>query len=139
MGGAGADQLGHISIHALREEGDLSSWPSVQPMWQFLSTPSARRATAGALNLVAHDLISIHAPPRGGRPWRLNPKTAGERFLSTPSARRATARRRAGGRGFAISIHALREEGDIPCLLSVKIFTRFLSTPSARRATLCEL
>ena len=61
MGGAGADQLGHISIHALREEGDLSSWPSVQPMWQFLSTPSARRATAGALNLVAHDLISIHA------------------------------------------------------------------------------
>ena len=35
-----------ISIHALREEGDCSAKPSVHPGHQFLSTPSARRATA---------------------------------------------------------------------------------------------
>ena len=38
-----------ISIHALREEGDLSP-PSVMLMvGEFLSTPSARRATAAVL------------------------------------------------------------------------------------------
>ena len=35
-----------ISIHALREEGDPPSRRPVQILWIFLSTPSARRATA---------------------------------------------------------------------------------------------
>ena len=35
-----------ISIHALREEGDSSRWSFWVPCWIFLSTPSARRATA---------------------------------------------------------------------------------------------
>ena len=34
-----------ISIHALREEGDISSRPLMIPNNKFLSTPSARRAT----------------------------------------------------------------------------------------------
>ena len=34
-----------ISIHALREEGDLLTWRSWACLWRFLSTPSARRAT----------------------------------------------------------------------------------------------
>ena len=34
-----------ISIHALREEGDLSIMGSGQGAKKFLSTPSARRAT----------------------------------------------------------------------------------------------
>ena len=34
-----------ISIHALREEGDACSYCWVQCQRQFLSTPSARRAT----------------------------------------------------------------------------------------------
>ena len=35
----------NISIHALREEGDRCPLPPVQHENQFLSTPSARRAT----------------------------------------------------------------------------------------------
>ena len=56
---------------------------------EFLSTPSARRATS-AVNSTRHT----------------------DRFLSTPSARRATYQPIVG-KGFKnISIHALREEGD---------------------------
>ena len=81
--------LCNISIHALREEGDQI--PNIRHFRRskFLSTPSARRATSDG-NLSGYIL----------------------EFLSTPSARRATAavarRQPAGG----ISIHALREEGD---------------------------
>ena len=114
------DQKGHterrrqaISIHALREEGDLREPPPQTAPSQFLSTPSARRATAvhGPEDLV--DTISIHAlreegdsvtsasatrtadfyprPPRGGRPSpNRGPSEANDQFLSTPSARRAT-------------------------------------------------
>ena len=56
----------------------------------FLSTPSARRATCGALR-------------RG---------LAAALFLSTPSARRATLGANGKPRPWKISIHALREEGD---------------------------
>ena len=35
-----------ISIHALREEGDLRSEALTMPTQKFLSTPSARRATS---------------------------------------------------------------------------------------------
>ena len=101
---------------------------------QFLSTPSARRATRSTSSL-----------------------SGTSRFLSTPSARRAT---RLCGRGRNhgdisihalreegdlfykdgevsaewISIHALREEGDVH-FCPENVFLRFLSTPSARRAT----
>ena len=56
---------------------------------QFLSTPSARRATC--------------QPRPGSRP---------DQFLSTPSARRATALVVADAGDVPISIHALCEEGD---------------------------
>ena len=79
----------HISIHALREEGDAGPRPHNRQDCLFLSTPSARRATAYQ---------------RGGM------KAA--QFLSTPSARRATARRKWQTAKLSISIHALREEGD---------------------------
>ena len=167
-----------ISIHALREEGDqvLPVYSSDRGYFyprpprggrqcnhskgntakQFLSTPSARRATVSVVDL---------------------DETA--EFLSTPSARRATwlsslsarrwrisihALREEGDKRVSpdappdcISIHALREEGDI-LILRVGLFffyfyprpprggrltaitrrcsmARFLSTPSARRAT----
>ena len=58
---------------------------------QFLSTPSARRAT--------------------GTPEMLDELG---KFLSTPSARRATKRWSMTGGSSFISIHALREEGDAP-------------------------
>ena len=57
-----------ISIHALREEGDLMPLALVALASLFLSTPSARRAT----------VIRFAA-------------SSGVVFLSTPSARRATA------------------------------------------------
>ena len=56
-----------ISIHALREEGDLSPCAALLLRLEFLSTPSARRATK-----------------------RSGSTAATKRFLSTPSARRAT-------------------------------------------------
>ena len=79
-----------ISIHALREEGDREQAAKLIRDALFLSTPSARRATAPVI------FVNV-----------LDPK-----FLSTPSARRATDLVRLSGRGWFISIHALREEGD---------------------------
>ena len=50
-----------ISIHALREEGDLSGQNAPIMQGLFLSTPSARRAT-NYLNKFSRPLeISIHA------------------------------------------------------------------------------
>ena len=44
-----------ISIHALREEGDTGTKLTVQCLSEFLSTPSARRATVGVvLDSLAH-------------------------------------------------------------------------------------
>ena len=57
-----------ISIHALREEGDNSYYVSCDYGTQFLSTPSARRATFARRNAKRYEIV----------------------FLSTPSARRAT-------------------------------------------------
>ena len=45
-GAAPADGRQNISIHALREEGDGISRPAGKLFHLFLSTPSARRATA---------------------------------------------------------------------------------------------
>ena len=57
-----------ISIHALREEGDDYRLVRLAKFDEFLSTPSARRATAPPSLLLSASRI----------------------FLSTPSARRAT-------------------------------------------------
>ena len=101
-----------ISIHALREEGDPTSPCGTAPSsdfyprpprggrrvdillrrihLQFLSTPSARRATKCGRTSLLYCNISIHALREEGDP----PSVAGFRamflFLSTPSARRAT-------------------------------------------------
>ena len=51
----------HISIHALREEGD-ALFPVLFDFYvQFLSTPSARRATRCLLGATPRYAISIHA------------------------------------------------------------------------------
>ena len=125
-----------ISIHALREEGDPCAGPRCLTIKQFLSTPSARRATRHPVQQNQEHLqISIHAlreegdslwflspqvshhfyprPPRGGRQGDKIRAAARTVFLSTPSARRATGVDVYTGQGTAISIHALREEGDL--------------------------
>ena len=124
---------------------------------QFLSTPSARRATLVLHGADVVQPISIHALREEGDksasvkpPWPIL-------FLSTPSARRATGQECAGTDRQRISIHALREEGDAWAMWSSQqqndFYPRpprggrqvlpadtakinlFLSTPSARRAT----
>ena len=79
---------------------------------RFLSTPSARRATACEFLVVLLHL-----------------------FLSTPSARRATRKKAFANDIEMISIHALREEGDLSGQSGASVSIVFLSTPSARRAT----
>ena len=120
---------GVISIHALREEGDLpwclllsEFWINFYPrpptgrkqkFWRFLSTPSARRATMSLLKIWNLLLNFYPRPPRGGRPMLMA-------SLLSPKA---------------ISIHALREEGDLEAKIMKTLNNLFLSTPSARRAT----
>ena len=106
-----------ISIHALREEGDLNFWrPATfrdyfyprpprggrhrtfdrfQVTPEFLSTPSARRATHSVDGAERHRDISIHALREEGDRLGTAALRSPSPFLSTPSARRAT-RRKAG-------------------------------------------
>ena len=150
-------QVLFISIHALREEGDLRKTVDRPEPSGFLSTPSARRATLTRETRRVPWEISIHAlreegdrccqkycpgcryfyprPPRGGRLLRGELEPIGFLFLSTPSARRATLYLSATGLQLRISIHALREEGDSVSFAKTPISLTFLSTPSARRAT----
>ena len=78
-----------ISIHALREEGDVAAVRIGGEATLFLSTPSARRATPQQQTLRGESNISIHALREEGD--------------NSKQARRAA---------ISISIHALREEGD---------------------------
>ena len=107
------DRRRNISIHALREEGDMrpGGWqrqngyfnprpprggrPSARTAQQgsrviFQSTPSARRATGQLCHRLRNQPDFNPRPPRGGRP------------SSSPGITTAE----------MISIHALREEGD---------------------------
>ena len=78
-----------ISIHALREEGDITPSGINPRAARFQSTPSARRATQHERKLVRKTNISIHAL-----------REEGDRLSGQCQYHRA------------ISIHALREEGD---------------------------
>ena len=104
-----------ISIHALREEGDVEVSGSFPPARIFLSTPSARRATCCGPRGGDSGCYFYPRPPRGGRLNTYEQRLAATGFLSTPSARRATATATSLGYSVEISIHALREEGDL-CL-----------------------
>ena len=103
----------HISIHALREEGDEMCQTRALDGRQFLSTPSARRATSSSQSSLWILPNFYPRPPRGGR--REHSLLKGARHH--------------------ISIHALREEGDEMCQTRALDGRQFLSTPSARRAT----
>ena len=124
-----------ISIHALREEGDPFSVSLWVLMELFLSTPSARRATAHGVLIILDVRISIHALREEGDHNFAGGDALQQRFLSTPSARRATTTCFPASIIFPISIHALREEGDLLHLFIQPSRPLFLSTPSARRAT----
>ena len=152
------DDFYYISIHALREEGDARATSTQHPQvhfyprpprggrrtgaatschsGQFLSTPSARRATDRhmVVSIRVNQFLSTPSarratftvfcwqhfrpyfyprPPRGGRRLMYHRRPRIRKFLSTPSARRAT----------YICAERLGKKYE------------FLSTPSARRAT----
>ena len=79
-----------ISIHALREEGDRTIFSHGVHGLEFLSTPSARRATPTATPSTTASRYFYPRPPRGGRPRAGAHDRRNNIFLSTPSARRAT-------------------------------------------------
>ena len=101
-----------ISIHALREEGDIAQEVTSVYNIKFLSTPSARRATHQAARGRDPPGISIHALREEGDRDALVDGVEVIQFLSTPSARRATIRLPSAYPPLHISVHALREEGD---------------------------
>ena len=96
----------HISIHALREEGDLQGC-SLCPM----------------------RLYFYPRPPRGGRRWFPLAVPPEVLFLSTPSARRATTFDDVRNFICKISIHALREEGDLHPAASSEVPVDFYPRP----------
>ena len=140
-----------ISIHALREEGDTYRLVRLAKFDEFLSTPSARRATTAVRCPLPRFSISIHAlreegdaplpwsnsswinfyprPPRGGRPGHGAAIPLFGGFLSTPSARRATVSLAAVLVAPTISIHALREEGDGKAMCFKQIVSYFYPRP----------
>ena len=79
-----------ISIHALREEGDLTACLISSNSVSFLPTPSVRRATAGDGRKVCRKIHFYPRPPRGGRPVYVPDSFVFHLFLSTPSVKRAT-------------------------------------------------
>ena len=124
-----------ISIHALREEGDLLVLCKVHHQGDFYPRPprggrplSSSVSLCRASNFYPRPprggrpycaewygwrRVNFYPrPPRGGRPTSTDIHPAFRVFLSTPSARRATGPESVDGQNCGISIHALREEGD---------------------------
>ena len=101
-----------ISIHALREEGDLADLPDEQR--EYIISIHALREEGDDLSreVFVDELDFYPRPPRGGRLCFVDFCSRSVRFLSTPSARRATATVKDLALELVISIHALREEGD---------------------------
>ncbi len=100
-----------ISIHALREEGDLDS-DIAQIIYKISIHALREEGDQRQPCIVAKLLYFYPRPPRGGRPSGGFAMGYVTKFLSTPSARRATLYNHRHAHCCQISIHALREEGD---------------------------
>ena len=120
------DIHGQISIHALREEGDLAKSHSSTAVLHFYPRPPRGGRRADRLQDPADRKDFYPRPPRGGRQF-----LAIERHDQT-----------------IISIHALREEGDsknrekTPCFcliihLSAQIAKRCLQTKPQNHTVTC--
>ena len=122
-------QLGKISIHALREEGDVMPFADHLRLINFYPRPprGGRPDESATEELIR--AISIHAlREEGDKDDRLsgNPNQI---FLSTPSARRATVTAGVVLLHLQISIHALREEGDLPAAFRCTASRNFYPRP----------
>ena len=140
-----------ISIHALREEGDLSPVTGSKRVRNFYPRPPRGGRRCGLYRAQVNSEISIHALREEGDPGCKMAAASSWAFLSTPSARRATmkwdgsnndykflstpsARRATSSRDFlyssmSISIHALREEGDHSTHTLVFVHKNFYPRP----------
>ena len=108
----GADVVQPISIHALREEGDLGCRLRQRQDWISIHALREEGDLVSTDNCQTHD-ISIHALREEGDYHTFSILSRVFLFLSTPSARRATYFFFVPNRLLWISIHALREEGDL--------------------------
>ena len=127
-------RVSHISIHALRAEGDAVAAPVTLPPIPFLSTPSVRRATAADLRAVSRSRNFYPRPPCGGRPTCSRSRQTHPNFYPRPPC---------GGRPDAVgsydrwtiflSTPSVRRATELISFVSPE--TLFLSTPSVRRAT----
>ena len=140
--------VGHaISIHALREEGDAVAAGDLLGQLQFLSTPSARRATS-ATGGSESDVLFLSTPSARRATQAGQPRQDPDHFYPRPprGGRRPTptpwppwppisihALREEGDAdivgivwGIAISIHALREEGDSKNRDKISIFKQII-------------
>ena len=78
-----------ISIHALREEGDVFSFTGNHN--NIISIHALREEGDVSLPTISAWLTNFYPrPPRGGRPIACKSSIGASKFLSTPSARRAT-------------------------------------------------
>ena len=101
-----------ISIHALREEGDLTTVHGSSKASDFNPRPPRGGRRYGGKGIYSVPTISIHALREEGDAACQFFKVLLYLFQSTPSARRATNMDYATDGKIPISIHALREEGD---------------------------
>ena len=115
----------NISIHALREEGDLLI-AGLSTFWsRFLSTPSARRATSLLPESFLILLISIHALREEGDAFRDSSTIT--KHISIHALREEGDLVELGlGGALLISIHALREEGDSKNRDKISIFKQII-------------
>ena len=127
--------LSFISIHALREEGDL------QVLWtHFLIKHFYPRPPRGGRQQMETDLcllriISIHALREEGDELASSLPALMSLFLSTPSARRATLQGWSASAPSRYFYPRPPRGGRQVCQNVISSAAIFLSTPSARRAT----
>ena len=115
----------NISIHALREEGDVLDFSVLHKI--SISIHALREEGDAQMELVTQPIkISIHALREEGDSDTTLDNLGRILFLSTPSARRATALALDGREILHISIHALREEGDSKNRDKISIFKQII-------------
>ena len=124
----------HISIHALREEGDQGIRGSCV---NFIISIHALREEGDntAYQRAVADMNFYPRPPRGGRLGLIPPFCTMSHFYPRPPRGGRRCPSGSYSHKHDISIHALREEGDYDILDLIGVQAIFLSTPSARRAT----
>ena len=123
-----------ISIHALREEGDLYI-----PYYNAAGEISihALREEGDTLTVSARipSTYFYPRPPRGGRREKTGEFIEDKEFLSTPSARRATVTQAIRGQWPTYFYPRPPRGGRHQPDFIADFYFIFLSTPSARRAT----